>query len=91
MASDQNLVAVTMKMMLKCQPKKRLKKALDLDRLKDAKKQKQFQLELRNRFNLPSHDTEHTLGVEDWNIIKDIILKTTQEVVAFKRGSQKEQ
>jgi len=64
----------------------------DLNRLKDAihaKIQKQFQLELRNRFNIFSHDTEYPPGVkEDWNIIKDTILKTTQEGVGFKRGSQ---
>jgi len=51
MASDHNLVVATVKMKLKRQPKKRFKKALDSDRLKDAKIQKQFQLELRNRFN----------------------------------------
>jgi hypothetical protein len=92
-ATDHYLVVAVVKVKLKNQTRKKIQKVLDVQRLKTAEIQQQFQLELSNRFStleVQESDNEH--GVEEkWRTIKETIVNTAQEVVGFRRGSRKEQ
>ena len=65
-ASDHYLVVAAVQIKLQRQTKKKMQKALDIDRLKKIETQQQFQLELKNRFSLLEEQaTDDKLGIED--------------------------
>jgi len=46
-------------------------------------KQKQLQLDLRNRFHILSEDTEEKLGQKRKVFFTDTVIKTAKEIVGF--------
>jgi len=57
--------------------------------IQKLKTQQQFHLEHRNGFSILSEYTEVKLEVEDGIFVKDTVIKTAEEIVGYKRRSQK--
>jgi hypothetical protein len=86
------LVTAIIQVKLKSLGKKKTNQALDLDMLKIEDVQRQFSLELKNRFSLLEEGTNTTeLEVEEeWKSIKDTVTNTAKQVISVRRGSIKE-
>ena len=88
--SDHYLVAATIKLKLqRAVPTQQYqhRKQLDITKLKCPNINKEFVLELRNRFSMLSTTTEEEDHDVDskWNTIKSIYCKTTKHVVGYRR------
>ena len=90
--SDHYLVVATLKVKLKSMANKKTYKILDIDKLRKEPIQKQFRIQLNNRFSALEQQENTEIDVEEeWKIIKDTVISTAQEVIGFRRGSKKEQ
>ncbi len=92
--SDHYLIVATIKLKLKKSlAQGHWQKKLDIAKLQYPKKNKDFVLELRNRFSLTEvsseMEEEPTINSK-WNAIKTIYSETAQKVLGFKKKGAKE-
>jgi hypothetical protein len=87
------LLVATVKIKLKNQAKKKVQKALDVQRLRIVEIQQHFQFELKTRFSsLDEQEPDDECRVEErWRTLKETITNTALEVAGFSPGSRKEQ
>lgn len=92
--SDHYLIPATIKLKLKKpSPQDHRQRKLDIAKLQYPKKNKEFVLELRNRFStseVPSEMEEELTINSKWNPIKTIYFETAQKVLGFKQKGAKE-
>ncbi|CAG2227984.1 unnamed protein product [Mytilus edulis] len=94
-ASDHHLVIANIKLKLKkLSTYVNVKRKFDVGKLQDPKIQQEFQLEIKNRFqlldNLTTDDTT-TISVNDeWQHIHEIYTEASKKVLGFKRQVHKE-
>ncbi len=78
--SDHYLVVATLKIKLKSMASKTMHKILDIGKLRKEPIQKQFQLQLSNRFSALEHQENTEKDVEEeWKIINDTIISTARK------------
>lgn len=89
--SDHYLIAATIKLKLKkLIPQGHWQKKLDIAKLQHPKKNKEFVLELRNRFSTLEASCEIEEEPSKWNAIKTIYSETAQKVLGFKQKGANE-
>ena len=91
--NDHYLVAATMKLNLRrAVPQGQHRKQLDITKRKCPNINKEFLLELRNRFSVLSTTTEEEDHEVDskWNTIKSIYCESAKHVVGYRRKKKKE-
>jgi hypothetical protein len=86
--SDHNLCIGQLKLKLKTATKKQLQLRIDSRRLSNSKVQKEFQLELKNRFDELGDEREQNIE-NKWNNIKTVILEAANNSAGIMKTDRK--
>ena len=85
--SDHQLVIATLKLKFKKILKPKVNKPYNIEKFKNQKVRREFQLALQHRFGMLQHcpDVE-----EQWNMFKDAITTAAEKKIGRRKGSKRE-
>ncbi|XP_032239018.2 craniofacial development protein 2-like [Nematostella vectensis] len=90
-SSDHNLVVTSVKLKLrKVKKQVQQRKQLDAVKLKCPKIQKQFVLEVKNRFQALADNAEDTPVETRWNKIKSVYNEAAVDIIGYKKKNSKQ-
>ena len=85
--SDHDLVVGQVKLKLRIARKRNLRsRKIDSDKLRDTETRDRFRIELQNRFQLLSSDSEREISLDDFN---KAIIETGETILGFKERAKK--
>lgn len=88
--SDHHLVTANIKLKLQKISEQSRKRRYDTGKLKDSKIVKEFNLELKNRYQILQNRNSEDSVEEHWNKVEELYSKTSEKVLGFKRQVHKE-
>ncbi|KAL5005298.1 hypothetical protein ScPMuIL_018754 [Solemya velum] len=88
--SDHHLVTANIKLKLQKISEQSRKRRYDTGKLKKSKIVEEFNLELKNRYQILQNRNSEDSVEEHWNKVEELYSKTSEKVLGFKRQVHKE-